>query len=434
VFRDTAIAATAEDDADVALLAAFAQNFMGHSPLPYKIYVVTAMLLNVGIRYGFGKPAAAWAVLVEFIITLAMAPYCYPLQPGGLIVIEGFLLGLATPKTFQHEVEMNLNVLLLVAFMVTCIHFLKNLLLWVFTNILVKIESKVLLSVAMMLVSAVLAAFLDALSVAAVIASVCSGVLGVYYHVVENADLPLVECLHHETMSYELVPHAPSRAARHLTEEQVRDILVEHPVHHEDQGSAAFSATAPDSGIHKVVNPIGHSSPASPAQSPSPDSNREAMARTASTGGPAPTSPASAKPIELAQAYGLHKEDILQFRNFLKSLLMHGAMGTALGACSTLVGGPQVCAASHKLRPPFASLGLLTDAVRCCGCGIARAESGDRATAGLGLRHVLDQDAAGAARGLSVPSNTVSPSDHSVITSDHRRITSDPRVTSLPSQ
>ena len=58
----------------------------------------------------------------------------------------------------------------LVAFMVTCIHFLKNLLLWVFTNILVRIESKVLLSVAMMLVSAVLAAFLDALSVAAVIA------------------------------------------------------------------------------------------------------------------------------------------------------------------------------------------------------------------------------------------------------------------------
>ena len=95
VFRDTAISATAKDDADVTLLAAFAQNFMGHSPLPYKIYVVTATLLNVGIRYGFGKPAAAWAVLVEFIITLAMAPYCYPLQPGGLIVIEGFLLGLA---------------------------------------------------------------------------------------------------------------------------------------------------------------------------------------------------------------------------------------------------------------------------------------------------------------------------------------------------
>ena len=31
---------------------------------------------------------------------------------------------------------MNINVLLLVAFMVTCIHFLKNLLLWVFTNLL----------------------------------------------------------------------------------------------------------------------------------------------------------------------------------------------------------------------------------------------------------------------------------------------------------
>lgn len=80
----------------------------------------------------------------------------------------------------------------------------------------------------MMLVSALMAAFLDALSVAAVVVSVCTGVLGVYYHVVENANLPLLEGLHHETMSYELVPHAPSKAFRHKTEEEVMDIL-EHP-------------------------------------------------------------------------------------------------------------------------------------------------------------------------------------------------------------
>ena len=58
----------------------------------------------------------------------------------------------------------------------------------------------------MVIVCAFLSAFLDALSVAAVIVSVCTGVLGVYYHAVENADLPLLETLHHETMSYELVP------------------------------------------------------------------------------------------------------------------------------------------------------------------------------------------------------------------------------------
>ena len=62
----------------------------------------------------------------------------------------------------------------------------------------------------MLAVCAMMSAFLDALSVAAVIVSVCTVVLGVYYHVVENADLPLLDNLHHETMSYELVPHVPN--------------------------------------------------------------------------------------------------------------------------------------------------------------------------------------------------------------------------------
>jgi hypothetical protein len=37
----------------------------------------------------------------------------------------------------------NLPVLLMVIFMVAAIHFLKNLLLWIFTHILLKIKSKV---------------------------------------------------------------------------------------------------------------------------------------------------------------------------------------------------------------------------------------------------------------------------------------------------
>jgi NhaB family Na+:H+ antiporter len=37
----------------------------------------------------------------------------------------------------------------------------------------------------------------------------------------------------------------------------------------------------------------------------------------------------------------LHREDLDQFRAFLRSLMMHGAVGTALGGVTTLVGEPQ---------------------------------------------------------------------------------------------
>ena len=43
---------------------------------------------------------------------------------------------------------------------------------------------------------------------------------------------------------------------------------------------------------------------------------------------------------EVSQAE-LHKDDIIEFRDFLRSLLMHGAVGTAIGGCSTMVGEPQ---------------------------------------------------------------------------------------------
>ena len=36
-------------------------------------------------------------------------------------------------------------------------------------------------------------------------------------------------------------------------------------------------------------------------------------------------------------------ENLEQFRAFLRSLIMHGAVGTALGGVTTLVGEPQNC-------------------------------------------------------------------------------------------
>jgi NhaB family Na+:H+ antiporter len=39
--------------------------------------------------------------------------------------------------------------------------------------------------------------------------------------------------------------------------------------------------------------------------------------------------------------HDLHREDLVQFRGFLRSLVMHAAVGTALGGVTTLVGEPQ---------------------------------------------------------------------------------------------
>ena len=62
--------------------------------------------------------------------------------------------------------------LLMLIFMVAAIHFLKNMLLWIFTNLLIKVENKIVLSLTFMLSSAVMSAFLDALTVTASRASI----------------------------------------------------------------------------------------------------------------------------------------------------------------------------------------------------------------------------------------------------------------------
>jgi NhaB family Na+:H+ antiporter len=46
-------------------------------------------------------------------------------------------------------------------------------------------------------------------------------------------------------------------------------------------------------------------------------------------------------PTTDAEVVELHREDLEQFRAFLRSLMMHGAVGTALGGVTTLVGEPQ---------------------------------------------------------------------------------------------
>ena len=49
----------------------------------------------------------------------------------------------------------------------------------------------------------------------------------------------------------------------------------------------------------------------------------------------------------------LHKQDIIEFRDFLRSVLMHGAVGTAIGGCTTLVGEPQNLVIAKRLGWDF---------------------------------------------------------------------------------
>jgi len=112
-----------------------------------------------------------------------MALKCYPLQAGGLIAFEVVLLGLTSPKTIFHELEGNLDVILLLVFMVAGIYFMKPLLMYIFGKIFIKIRSKVVLSLLFSFMAAFLSAFLDALTVTAVLISVFVGFYGVYHKV-----------------------------------------------------------------------------------------------------------------------------------------------------------------------------------------------------------------------------------------------------------
>jgi NhaB family Na+:H+ antiporter len=133
-----------------------------------------------------GPFVTGWVILLQFIFTLAMALRCYPLQPGGLIAFEAVLLGMTSSATVIHEVETNFEVILLLIFMVAGVFFLKDLLLFIFTRLLVTIRSKVNLSVTMCAVSALLSAFLDALTVTAVVIGVMAGLYSVYQKVAEK--------------------------------------------------------------------------------------------------------------------------------------------------------------------------------------------------------------------------------------------------------
>ena len=226
--------------ATYSLTQAFTKNFLGQSPDWYKLTIVGFLILNPILLATTGPFFTGWILITEFIFCLAMALKCYPLQPGGLLAIEAVVLGLTSAQSVYHETETNFPVIMLLMFMVAGIYFLKELLLFTFTKILLKVRSKIALSVLFSAVAAVLSAFLDALTVIAVVITVAEGFYLVYHKIASGKQ-------YHE----------------------------EHD-HNEDRQ-------------------VG----------------------------------------ELARA------DLIEYRGFLRSLMMHAAVGTALGGVMTLVGEPQ---------------------------------------------------------------------------------------------
>jgi NhaB family Na+:H+ antiporter len=169
-------------------------NFLGAAPNWYKNTIISFLIANPIIFTALelmGLPAGfilGWIILTQFIFTLAMALKCYPLQPGGLIAIESVLMGLTDTGQIYYEVDANLKVILLLVFMVAGIYFMKDFLLFIFTKLLINIRNKRTLSLLFVFSAAFLSAFLDALTVMAVLIAVAVGFYQVYKNVAEKED------------------------------------------------------------------------------------------------------------------------------------------------------------------------------------------------------------------------------------------------------
>ena len=218
-----------------------AQNFLHHTPTWYKLTILGFLLLNPVLIMTVGPFVTGWVLILEFIFTLAMALKSYPLQPGGLLAIEAVLLGMTTPAMVYHETVNNFQVIL-----TSHVHgsrYLfheRSLAVFVFENYFRCSRSKQWLALLFSIMGAFLSAFLDALTVTAVIIAVATGFYSMYHRVASGKS---------------------SHASHDHTSDQ--------------------------------------------------------------------------------EVHELNREDLDNFRGFLRNLMMHGAVGTALGGVCTLVGEPQ---------------------------------------------------------------------------------------------
>ncbi len=218
-------------------------NLFGSSPKWYKNAIVAFLIINPILLFTVGPFITGWVLIAEFIFTLAMALKCYPLAPGGLLALEAVFLKMTSAESVYNETIHNFPVILLLMFMVAGIHFMKDLLHYAFTRLVIKIKSKAVIAVVFSFMGAFLSAFLDALTVTAVVIAVAYGFYEIYHTAISKV-------------------------------ENIKD----------------------DTGFT-----------------------------------------------------GLAADDLEQFRGFLRNIMMHAAVGTALGGVCTLVGEPQNLLIGHEM-------------------------------------------------------------------------------------
>ena len=157
-------------------------HFLGQSPAWYKITIAVFLILNP-ILYCISPFVAGWAVLLEFIFTLACALKCYPLQPGGLIAIEAMIIGLTSPQTVYKEIDANLPTLLLLIFLVAAIYFIKDVLFLAMTKLCLTVRRKHFLCLIFCMICAFLSAFVEPFPLVAIAVAVCFNFYAIYHRV-----------------------------------------------------------------------------------------------------------------------------------------------------------------------------------------------------------------------------------------------------------
>ena len=126
--------------------------FLGDSPNWYKNTIIAFLVINPIILLAFKLNEPKWKFycwldnFIRIYIYTCFSAEVLPLQPGGLIAIQALFLGLTNPYSLLHEIEHNLEVILLLVFMVAGIYFMKNLMLTIFTKLLLTVKSKTKLS------------------------------------------------------------------------------------------------------------------------------------------------------------------------------------------------------------------------------------------------------------------------------------------------
>jgi hypothetical protein len=75
---------TKDRNMTASLTQAFQNNFLGNSPSWYQKLILAFLVINPILLMVTSPFIVGWVLIAQFILTLAMALKCYPLQPGGL--------------------------------------------------------------------------------------------------------------------------------------------------------------------------------------------------------------------------------------------------------------------------------------------------------------------------------------------------------------